>query len=106
MHNYSNILEAIKEGKRLLAVLIDPDKVAFDTLPTVMNNINMAIVTHIFVGGSTDRDKKTESVVKAIKEQTTLPIILFPGDYTHVADKADGLLFLSLISGRNSEYIY
>lgn len=105
MHSYNNILDDIKEEKKLLAVLIDPDKVVLDTLPNFFDTISISIATHIFVGGSTDSNNKTESVVKAIKQQTKLPIILFPGDYSHITEEADALLFLSLISGRNSEYL-
>lgn len=105
MHSYNNILNDIEAGKKLLAVLIDPDKVVFDTLKVFFNRISMSVATHIFVGGSTDINNRTESVVKEIKQQTKLPVILFPGDYSHVTEKADGLLFLSLISGRNSEYL-
>jgi putative glycerol-1-phosphate prenyltransferase len=57
------------------------------------------------VGGSTDIHNATESVVVEIKKYTTLPVILFPGDVHQVTPKADGILFLSLISGRNPEYL-
>ena len=105
MHSYNNILDNIKEGKKLLAILIDPDKVVVKTLSNLFDRINTSITTHIFVGGSTDDNNKTKDVVKAIKQQTRLPVILFPGDYSHITEEADGLLFLSLISGRNSEYL-
>ena len=105
MHNYDNILQAIRDEKKLLAVLIDPDKVILDMIPLIMSRINASITTHIFVGGSTDANNKTENVVKAIKAETKLPVVLFPGDYSHVTKEADALLFLSLISGRNSEYL-
>jgi phosphoglycerol geranylgeranyltransferase len=105
MNSSNKILDGIKEGKRLLVVLIDPDKAVIDTLPNIIDKINESIVTHIFVGGSTDSNQKTESVVRAIKEQTRLPVILFPGDYSQITVEADALLFLSLISGRNPEYL-
>jgi len=105
MNGYNNIFDSIKEAKKLLAILIDPDKVVLNTLPNLFDRINTSIATHIFVGGSTDSHNKTESVVRAIKERTSLPIILFPGDYSQITEEADALLFLSLISGRNSEYL-
>jgi len=105
MHCYNHILDNIRKGKKLLAVLIDPDKAELTTLSNFFKSVNASITTHIFVGGSTDANKRTESVVKAIKQQTNLPVILFPGDYTHITEDADALLFLSLISGRNSEYL-
>jgi len=105
MRCYNNILNDIDEGKKLLAILIDPDKVILDMLPDFFARIGTSMATHIFVGGSTDIDNKTAHVVKAVKRQTNLPVILFPGDYSHVTEEADALLFLSLISGRNSEYL-
>ncbi len=102
---YSHIQTSIAEGKRLLAVLIDPDKTELNTIEGIVAKINQSIATHIFVGGSEVDEGVTEVVVKAIKRYTTLPVILFPGDVTQITDKADGILFLSLISGRNPDYL-
>lgn len=102
---YSHIKTSIAEGKRLLAVLIDPDKTELNTIEGVVAKINQSIATHIFVGGSEVDEGVTEVLVKAIKHHTELPIILFPGDVTQITDEADGILFLSLISGRNPDYL-
>jgi len=102
---YQTILNAAQENKRQLAILIDPEKVIKSQLSSFINKVNSSIATHIFVGGSSDKYNKTKSVVKTIMQLTSLPILLFPGDYTHLTDYADGLLFLSLISGRNPEYL-
>ncbi|MBL85746.1 MAG: geranylgeranylglyceryl/heptaprenylglyceryl phosphate synthase [Winogradskyella sp.] len=102
---YSHIKKSIVEGERLLAVLIDPDKTEHNTIEGVVTKINQSIATHIFVGGSEVDEGATEAVVQAIKRYTTLPVILFPGDVTQITDEADGILFLSLISGRNPEYL-
>jgi putative glycerol-1-phosphate prenyltransferase len=74
-------------------------------IPCFFEKIHNSIATHIFVGGSTDKDNQTESVVMAVKKETNLPIILFPGDVSQITNKADGILFLSLLSGRNPEYL-
>ena len=74
-------------------------------IPCFFEKIHNSIATHIFVGGSTDKDNQTESVVMAAKKETNLPIILFPGDVSQITNKADGILFLSLLSGRNPEYL-
>jgi len=102
---YSHIKKSIVEGERLLAVLIDPDKTKLDTIEGIVTKINQSIATHIFVGGSEVDEGATEAVVKVIKRYTTLPVILFPGDVTQITDEADGILFLSLISGRNPDYL-
>jgi len=102
---YQKIVSAKKEGKKLLAVLIDPEKMDLKHIPCFFEKIHNSIATHIFIGGSTDKDNQTESIVMAVKKETNLPVILFPGDVSQITNKADGILFLSLLSGRNPEYL-
>lgn len=105
MNIYQNILQAKKEGKKLLAVLIDPEKIDIKNIPSFFEKVHQSIATHIFVGGSTDVNNDTEKVVSAIKKATKLPVLLFPGDVKQITNKADGILFLSLLSGRNPDYL-
>ncbi|ULC60002.1 geranylgeranylglyceryl/heptaprenylglyceryl phosphate synthase [Flaviramulus sp. BrNp1-15] len=102
---YNNILEAILNNKKLLAILIDPDKFSVDNTASFIKKVNMSVATHIFVGGSTVEEHVTEIVVSEIKKHTYLPVVLFPGDVSQITKEADALLFLSLISGRNPEYL-
>lgn len=84
-----------------LAVLVDPDK--FDSeLISLLNYSNTAF---IMVGGSKLKKGKVNTTVKAIKKLTKLPVILFPGDESQLCKEADGLFVLSLLSGRNTEYL-
>ena len=101
---YTSLSKLVTEKKKLLAVLIDPDK--FDTSETksFLNKIPKE-TTHLFVGGSTVANGETEETVKALKAETKLPIFLFPGDHSHITPLADALLFLTLLSGRNAEYL-
>jgi putative glycerol-1-phosphate prenyltransferase len=102
---YDNILRSIFEEKKMLAVLIDPDKMKPEGLSGFMQKLNQSVATHIFVGGSTVDDYATGILVAEIKKLTKLPIVLFPGDVTQITNRADALLFLSLISGDNPEYL-
>ncbi len=102
---YQNILKSIEKEEKLLAVLIDPDKVELSNLSSFISKVHKSIATHIFVGGSTVNEEDSEIVVSEIKKYTQLPIVLFPGDVTQITDKADALLYLSLISGRNPDYL-
>jgi phosphoglycerol geranylgeranyltransferase len=90
---------------KLLAVLIDPEKIDIINIPSFFEKVKLSLATHIFVGGSTDENNQTENVVIEIKKVTRLPVLLFPGDVSQITNKADGILFLSLISGRNPEYL-
>lgn len=102
---YQSILTAISNGEKLLAVLIDPDKMQLDAVPGFIQKVNNSNATHIFVGGSDVKINVTDALVTKIKAHTKLPIVLFPGDVTQLTNHADALLFLSLISGRNPEYL-
>ena len=102
---YQDILEAVSQKKKLLAILIDPDKMAIEMASGFIENVNKSIATHIFVGGSSVADNASEKLVKEIKSLTDSPIILFPGDVNQITNEADALLFLSLISGRHPDYL-
>ena len=102
---YYDILNSISQNKKLLAVLIDPDKMTLNNASAFIDTVNTSKVTQIFIGGSTVNENSTEELVSEIKKHTKLPLILFPGDVTQITKKADALLFLSLISGRNPEYL-
>ncbi|WP_055442745.1 geranylgeranylglyceryl/heptaprenylglyceryl phosphate synthase [Lacinutrix himadriensis] len=102
---YKNILQSIEKGEKLLAVLIDPDKTKPEGLDGFMQKLNSSVATHIFVGGSTVEAFATENLVLALKKHTNLPIILFPGDVSQITNHANAILYLSLLSGRNPEYL-
>ncbi len=101
---YKDLLTAIENGKKLTAVLIDPEKFSAKEANKFVSNLPHGI-THIFIGGSTDEYNQTTETVRSVKALSQLPVILFPGDHSQITDLADGLLFLSLISGRNPEYL-
>lgn len=104
-HIYQSILKSISINEKLLAVLIDPDKFSIGNTLSFIEKVNASVATHIFVGGSIVDEYATDRLVLEIKKHTNLPIVLFPGDVTQITKKADALLFLSLLSGRNPEYL-
>lgn len=105
MNIYQNILSAKAKNQKLLAVLIDPEKMVLTHVPSFIKKVQESIATHIFVGGSTDQNNGTRKLISVIKEVSSLPVILFPGDLKQITTEADGILFLSLLSGRNPEYL-
>jgi len=102
---YKNITASKAKDEKLLAVLIDPDKMNLNDASRFISKVNQSIATHIFVGGSEVDEGLTDSLVIEVKKYTNLPVVLFPGDVIQITDKADGILFLSLISGRNPDYL-
>lgn len=101
---YNFFQTKIAENKKQLAILVDPDKFDISVTDLFLQKIPKD-TTHLFVGGSTVKNDDTEKTVESLKAKTKLPIFLFPGDYSQITDKADALLFLSLLSGRNAEYL-
>jgi phosphoglycerol geranylgeranyltransferase len=91
-------------NKKKIAILIDPDRNTVDTLEQIINNCNHSGVDYIFVGGSLVVGNISETI-SFIKQKTSIPVLIFPGNVIQISDKADGILFLSLISGRNPEYL-
>lgn len=102
---YQDIVNEKFGNEKLLAVLIDPDKILLEAIPDFIRKVNQSIATHILVGGSYVESGVTELVVHSIKKYTTLPVVLFPGDESQISNEADAILFLSLLSGRNPEYL-
>jgi len=104
-----NILKFIQEAaikkEKLLAILLDPDKTALEELPEISSRINNLNANFIFVGGSFVENGITDLFVKTLKKLANLPIVLFPGDFSQLTNHANALLFLSLLSGRNPEYL-
>lgn len=95
---------ASKKGQ--IAILIDPDKCSDLTqLNELLKKCQFASVDYIFIGGSTVSREAFQEVIQFIKLNSTIPVVIFPGDAHQVSEKGDALLYLSLISGRNPEYL-
>ena len=105
MDLYKNILISKKQSKKLFAILIDPDKQKNSDLLLIIKNANKSKVNYFFVGGSLLINDNLNDCIKTIKENSKIPVILFPGNAMQINPKADGILFLSLISGRNPDLL-
>lgn len=101
------LLEAAKaEGRKLLAVLIDPDFGQDEALlERTVQNACMAKADLIFVGGSLLTSTSFNHCVKRVQELSDRPVVLFPGSPAQLSGHADAVLFLTLISGRNPELL-
>ncbi len=84
-----------------LIVLIDPDKYNAGLI-TLVNKTKTA---YVFVGGSVLKNNNIDAVIKSIKLKTKIPVIIFPGDETQITKRANAILMLSLLSGRNADYL-
>lgn len=102
---YNKIIQSKVERKKLLAILLDPDKIVLKNLPSLISKINQSTATHIFIGGSQVKTTILDELIVKIKQNCNLPIVLFPGNPSQISAEADAILFLSLISGRNPDYL-
>ena len=102
---YDTILLAKANKQKGIALLIDPDDISVGDCKELALKAEEVGVKYLFVGGSLLTTDKLETVVKELKQYVTIPVVLFPGSNNHVTPAADGILFLSLISGRNAEFL-
>ena len=102
---YQDIQAAKGQQQKLLAILLDPDKVSVASVGELSDKINQSPATHIFVGGSSFEGNHLNELLKILKSKTNLPILLFPGNPSQISAEAHGILFLQLLSGRNPEYL-
>jgi phosphoglycerol geranylgeranyltransferase len=108
---YNNILQSKLEKQKLLAILLDPDKIDLKNVRLIIEKINQSPATHIFIGGSQVNKNNIDELILKIRQNSpvrgwgALPIVLFPGNPSQISGKADAILFLNLISGRNPDYL-
>ena len=102
---YQSIVEAKEKGEKKFVVLIDPDKVRLGNMEKVLKYAVEANVDYFFIGGSLIVNNMLDKCLESIREQCNIPMILFPGNSFQLSYRADALLFLSLISGRNAELL-
>jgi phosphoglycerol geranylgeranyltransferase len=93
-----------KQQKKALAVLIDPDQGAEAVLNTAQL-CQLYGVDFIFVGGSLITDGVLKDTLKIIKQNYFGLVFIFPGNELMIDEQADGILLLSLLSGRNPEFL-
>ncbi|MCW3788477.1 geranylgeranylglyceryl/heptaprenylglyceryl phosphate synthase [Plebeiibacterium sediminum] len=99
-----SVLDKKKANKKVFCVLIDPDKFPEENILKIITAMETAAPDLILVGGSLVT-KKTESTVDVLKKHLSIPVLLFPGSLLQLTTNADGILFISLISGRNPELL-
>jgi phosphoglycerol geranylgeranyltransferase len=102
---YEQIAYKSQQGMKQLAVLIDPDHASEERLIALLDQVTIAGVDYLFVGGSLMTTDTLQDTIATIKSNTDLPVVLFPGSVLQIAKEADAILFLSLISGRNPELL-
>jgi phosphoglycerol geranylgeranyltransferase len=102
---YSRLMTVREERGGGFLLLIDPDRVSERVYLPLAEAADECGVDAILVGTSFMLNTNFSSVVKKIKATTSLGVIVFPGSFAQVTPDADAILFTSLISGRNPNYL-
>jgi len=100
---YKSIVQ-FRGGKRQIALLLDPDKQSAVDVKRVLELANRSSISFVLVGGSLV-NSNIDDFIAIVKSYTELPVVLFPGGTQQFSSKADAILLLSLISGRNPEFL-
>ncbi|MEI6059158.1 MAG: geranylgeranylglyceryl/heptaprenylglyceryl phosphate synthase [Bacteroidota bacterium] len=102
---YQHLLEQSAQGRKMLTVLVDPDKLKNKEVESIAIKAALSGVDYFFVGGSLLVNNELDQCIKTLKANSDIPVILFPGNTMQMSWRADAILFLSLISGRNAEML-
>ncbi len=102
---YSDLLAAKQRGEKRLAILFDPDKLRLQKMEQALELAVECGVDYFFIGGSLVVNSMLDPLLAQIRERCKIPLILFPGSSFQLSYRADGILLLSLISGRNPELL-
>lgn len=101
---YQDSIHKKSVNQKQLALLVDPDKYSQESLALFVELAKETLPDCIMVGGSLVAGS-VEQVVQYIKLHTNIPVVLFPGNSHQLCNEADALLLLSLLSGRNADFL-
>ncbi len=96
---------AKKNGEKKFAILIDPDEIRLDNLDQILKVSESSSADFFFIGGSLIMDDQMDLCLDKLKSHSKVPVVIFPGSTFQINKKADALFFLSLISGRNADFL-
>ena len=102
---FDHLLANLDHQRANYLVLIDPDLKNDTRIPALVEGANRSGADAILVGGSLMMDDLFEERIARVKAESNLPVILFPGGVGQVTKHVDAMLFMSLLSGRNAQYL-
>ncbi|MFN7326858.1 MAG: geranylgeranylglyceryl/heptaprenylglyceryl phosphate synthase [Chitinophagales bacterium] len=105
MKLHQQLQESKARGQKKMAVLFDPDKMRLEKMNQTLELAAKLNIDYFFIGGSLIVNNMLDEVLASIRQRCSIPLVLFPGSSFQLSYKADALLFLSLISGRNPELL-
>lgn len=100
-----DVSHLLKKSDKQVWMLIDPGKCDIAQNVALAEKASNYGISTILIGGSLISDDSFKQCISEIKQAVDIPVLIFPGNYTQLSPDADGILFLSLLSGRNPEYL-
>lgn len=94
-----------RHGQKSLAVLLDPDDLDEAGARHILALSEAHPVDYFFVGGSLVTSQHQAALLRLLKAHSEVPVVLFPSNSLHIDPQADAILLLSLISGRNPDFL-
>lgn len=106
MNIYQFLIQQKNKGKKTFALLIDPDNINDSDIPEFMSLCKSGSADIILIGGSLMINAEFDHKIRKLKEYAQdIPLVIFPGSVNQISGHADAILYLSLLSGRNAEYL-
>jgi phosphoglycerol geranylgeranyltransferase len=105
MQVFDYLMQVKKERGAGYLPLVDPENAAEESFNAMLSAFEKADIDGVLIGGSTLKDVDLDGIIKKIKHATDKPVIIFPGGHYQVSKDADAILFLSLLSGRNPQFL-
>ncbi len=102
---YQRLLSLLQDRRAGFLFLIDPDKTSVETIPTTIHQIEKGGSDGILVGGSLLFSNRFDEFIRIVKQETNLPVIIFPGSSRQISAEADAILFLTFVSSRNPNFL-
>jgi phosphoglycerol geranylgeranyltransferase len=102
---YHQLQNAKSQQAKKLAVLFDPDKMRLGRMEQALELAVECNIDYFFIGGSLVVNNMLDEVLAAVRTRCAIPLVLFPGSSFQLSYRADAILLLSLISGRNPELL-
>ena len=105
MKTYNYLLNTVRTKGAAYLILLDPDKLSNSKIAPFIQHCEKSGVDGFLIGGSLMMSGDLDPFIENVKVETSLPLIIFPGSINQISTIADAILFLSVISGRNSEHL-
>lgn len=102
---YKHLLSITEKRKAGFFYLVDPDKTTFEKITQVVQRVEKGGCDAILIGGSLLFMNHFDGFIRSVKQETDLPVIIFPGNSRQISAEADAILFLNFISSRNPNYL-